>query len=138
MEMRIYEGMFLLDPTQAAQEWEKIKTQVTEVIERRGGKIINAKKWGERKLAYEIKHHKRGTYFLAYFEMPTQNITILRRDFHLSEIVLRCLILVHKAPFKIPELPEVTESETEPNSQHEASSFSEETARKQPSQVKTE
>lgn len=106
MEMRTYEGMFLLDPTQAAQEWEKMKNVITGMIEKRGGTIVSAKKWGERKLAYEIKGHKRGTYVLIYFQMTPQTITTLRRDFLLSETVLRSLILVHTKPFKIPEIPD--------------------------------
>lgn len=112
MIKRTYEGMFLLDPTQAAQEWDKLKTQVTGMLERRGGVILSAKKWGEKKLAYEIKGHKRGTYFLVYFEMPVENVNIVRRDFQLSEIILRDLIIAHKKPFKIPEVPEISEEET--------------------------
>jgi small subunit ribosomal protein S6 len=106
MEMRTYEGMFLLNPTQVTQEWDKMKNVITGMVEKRGGTIVSAKKWGERKLAYEIKGHKRGTYALVYFQMPPQSIVTLRRDFLLSESVLRSLILVHTKPFKIPEIPD--------------------------------
>lgn len=111
MEMRIYEGMFLLEPGQASQEWESTKKQVLSMLERRGAEIINAKKWGERKFAYEIKGHKRGTYLLIYFKMPPGNLSIVKRDLQLSEFVLRNMILVHRKQFNIPEIPENIDAE---------------------------
>lgn len=111
MEMRIYEGMFLLEPGQASQEWESTKKQVLSMLERRGAEIINAKKWGERKFAYEIKGHKRGTYLLIYFKMAPGNLSVLKRDLQLSEFVLRNMILVHRKQFNIPEIPENLDAE---------------------------
>lgn len=95
MELKTYEGMFMLDPTKAAQEWDNMKKQIIGMIERRGGVIISARKWGERKLSYEIKSHKRAAYLLIYFQSPPENISILRRDLQLSEMVMRTLILAH-------------------------------------------
>jgi len=111
MESRTYEGLFLLDPTQINQEWDKVKNEVVAMLERRDGNIINAKKWGERKLAYEIKGHRRGTYLLVYFQMPPENLSVLQRDFQLSELVLRNLIIVYKRPIEETE-PEEESAET--------------------------
>lgn len=96
--MRTYEGLFLLDPTKATQDWEGIKKQIIGMLERRNATIISAKKWAERKLAYEIKGHKRGVYLLIYFQMPAENVNVVRRDIQLSETVLRNLIIVHQKP----------------------------------------
>lgn len=96
MNSKTYEGLFLLDPGQATQDWEGTKKQVLDMLERRGGQIVSAKKWGERKLAYEIQGHKRGVYLLVYFQMPSESITTVRRDFQLSETVLRNMILLCK------------------------------------------
>jgi small subunit ribosomal protein S6 len=93
MELKTYEGMFMLDPTKATQEWDNIKKQVVAMMERRGGTLINARKWGERKLAYEITGHKRAAYLLMYFQMPSENVAVFRKDLQLSEIVMRILIL---------------------------------------------
>lgn len=111
METRTYEGMFLLDSTQAAQDWENLRKQIVAMLERRGAAILSAKKWAERKLAYEIKGHKRGTYFLAYFNMEPQYVKILREDFQLSEFILRSLVLVHDKDFKVPENIETIDPE---------------------------
>lgn len=93
-ELRTYEGMFMLDPTKATQEWDNLKKQILSLIERKGGSIINAKKWGERKLSYEIKRHKRAVYLLVYFQLPSLHLNALRNDLQLSELVMRFLIVV--------------------------------------------
>ena len=93
MELRTYEGMFMLEPTKAAQEWDNIKKQIIGMVERRDGVLVNARKWGEKKLAYEIDGHKRAAYLLMYFQMPPASVNVLRRDLQLSEIVMRTLIL---------------------------------------------
>lgn len=111
METRTYEGMFLLDSTQATQDWENLRKQIVAMLERRGAVIVSAKKWAERKLAYEIKGHKRGTYFLVYFTMEPKNMKILREDFQLSEFILRSLLLVHDKDFKVPENIETMEQQ---------------------------
>jgi len=95
-ETRTYEGMFMLDPTKATQEWDNIKKQIIGLIEKKGGSIINAKKWGERKLAYEIKRHKRAVYLLIYFQLPSLNLGELRKDLQLSELVMRFLVVVRE------------------------------------------
>ncbi len=95
MALKTYEGLFLLDPTSANQDWDGLKNKIVALLERREGQIISAKKWGERRLAYEIKGRKRGTYLLIYFQMPPQNIATLKRDIQLSETVLRNMIVTH-------------------------------------------
>jgi len=85
-----YESMFLL-PT-GVGDANAQQTLVRGMIERHGGQILVLKKWDERKLAYEIKKHKRGTYLLAFFKAPSKAIAPLERDVKLSEDVLRVLI----------------------------------------------
>lgn len=96
MELKVYEAMFMIDPTKAAQDWENIKKQLSDMIVRRGGTVLNSKKWGERKLAYEISGHKRAAYLLIYFQMPSENVNIFRTDVQLSELVMRTLILAQE------------------------------------------
>ena len=51
------------------------------------------KKWSERKLAYEVKGQKRGSFVLVYFRAAHDQITQIDRDCNLSDLVLRNLIL---------------------------------------------
>ncbi len=130
MNLRTYEGLFLIDPV-TSQDWDGIKNKVAEMLTRRDGQIISAKKWGERKLAYEIKGHKRGTYLLVYFQMPPENITVVKRDIQLAEIVLRMMILAYKKPVSIQEETTETAEGTAESSEEtgeETAEASEETA----------
>src|SRR5881396_3443834 len=87
-----YEGMFLLPPAGALDAEAMIKI-VTGIIERHGGAILVIKKWDERKLSYEIKGQKRGTYVIAFFTAPGGAVTQIERDVNLSEEILRVIVL---------------------------------------------
>src|SRR5262249_50784882 len=49
--------------------------------------------WHEQRLAYPIKNHKKGLYYLTYFRAEGKVVQNLERDLALSELVLRYLIL---------------------------------------------
>ena len=101
--MNQYEGMFLIDPVQASTNWNKVTEHIHGILTKAQAKIIRETKWDDRKLAYEIKHQKRGSYYLVYFEAPPQNISQIKADCQLSEYLLRTLFLVAK---KIPDSKE--------------------------------
>jgi small subunit ribosomal protein S6 len=86
-----YEAMFLLG-SQAANDLDAGMKTVRGMIEKHGGQIIVLKKWDERKLAYEVKRNKRGTYIIAYFKAPGAAIAPIEREVNLSEEVLRVLV----------------------------------------------
>lgn len=90
---QIYEGMFLLDNQVVREDWKKAKSLVTDTLKKHGGRVICARRWDERRLAYPIRRRRRATFCLAYYEMPVAGITSLRRDLDLSENVLRYLLL---------------------------------------------
>ena len=96
----LYEGMFLLDNQVVREDWKKAKALVTDVLEKHGGQVKCARRWDERKLAYPIRNRHRATYLLAYYEIGGDAVPNLRRDFDLSERVLRYLILQRDA---VPE-----------------------------------
>ena len=52
--MTLYEGMFLLDNDVVRAGWDSAKGAVTETLEKHGGTIRTARRWGERKLARNI------------------------------------------------------------------------------------
>lgn len=90
--MRRYEGMFLFD-NNAAHEWPAVETEVKRLCDRIEANLQVCLKFDERKLAYEVDGHKRGTYVLTYFDAPPERIDELERDARLSESVLRLLVL---------------------------------------------
>ena len=109
-----YEGMFLLDNQVVREDWKKAKGIVTDTLKKHGAKVVCARRWDERRLAYPIRRRRRATFCIAYYEMGNTGIAALRRDLELNENVLRYLILAKEA---------VPPSETELAAAEDAAGF---------------
>jgi len=90
---KLYEAMFLIDSARAASDWEGVNRNIRNILERAGAEIVSIRKWDERRLAYDIKGHSRGTYILCYFRADGRRIREIERDVQLSEQTMRVLIL---------------------------------------------
>lgn len=88
-----YEGMFLVDPVAHAADPEGVEKSVQALLAKHGAKVHQFARWDERKLAYEIRGHKRGVYLLAHFEMPGGSIDALRKEARITEMILRNLVI---------------------------------------------
>jgi len=91
--LRLYEGMFIISDTVAGSDWEAAVKHVEDLLKNRGAEVLKSEKWEDRKFAYKLKGHKRGAYLLVYFNAPTDSISPMKRDFELSDNVLRTLIV---------------------------------------------
>jgi small subunit ribosomal protein S6 len=91
--MVVYEGMFILEPGRYSRDPGAVTQQVADLITQHGGTVLAARLWDERKLAYPIKGHKKGVYWLTYFKMPGEGLTALERQCEISEEILRKLVL---------------------------------------------
>ena len=94
MATQVYEGMFILDPNHYAKDPGGTSGQVNDILTRLGAEILVSRLWDERKLAYPIDGHRKGTYWLTYFRLDSGKLAALDREFHLNESVLRKLVLV--------------------------------------------
>ncbi|MBI3722835.1 30S ribosomal protein S6 [bacterium] len=98
---RIYEVFLLFDPTEATKSWDKLVEFVKGLVEgRHGGLVLKTDNWADsRKLAYEIKGLRRGTYMLMYFRAKPAIINTLDAELRLDDRVVRHMIVMHeKAP----------------------------------------
>ncbi|MDR3233181.1 MAG: 30S ribosomal protein S6 [Planctomycetaceae bacterium] len=93
MVKNVYEGLFIFDSDLYAKGPEDISSQIAGVIEQLGGEVLLSRLWDERKLAYPVKGHRRGTYWLAYFRTDPSIIKDITRQFQLNDSILRFLIL---------------------------------------------
>ncbi|RMF85697.1 MAG: 30S ribosomal protein S6 [Planctomycetota bacterium] len=84
--------MYLFD-NNTAHEWPAVEAEVRRLCERIDADLQVCVKFDERKLAYEINGHKRGTYVLTYFNAEPERIADLERDARLSEHIMRALVL---------------------------------------------
>jgi small subunit ribosomal protein S6 len=91
--MQVYEGMFILDPSKYSRDPAASAQQVADIITQNGGTILAARLWDERKLAYPIKGHKKGVYWLTYFRMEGGHLTALERQCEITDDIIRKLVL---------------------------------------------
>lgn len=89
----VYEGLFILNSDAYARNPEDVSGQVAKTIEALGGTVRVSRLWDERKLAYPIKNHRRGAYWLTYFRMSTDKLADLNRQFQLNGNILRFLVI---------------------------------------------
>ena len=93
LPVNTYEGMFLLDSTKAAAAWDDTVKHVHDILTKHSSEIVASRQWDERRLAYPIDGHKKGTYLLTYFKTDGSKLKEIVADCHLSDLILRELIL---------------------------------------------
>lgn len=93
---RTYEAFYIVRPEFSDSEVQKIADRYKSVVEEHGGTVESAAKWDKRKLAYEIKGYKEGTYVLMNFSAPAPVPAELNRLMKISDDVLRQMILIQE------------------------------------------
>ncbi|ODU00669.1 MAG: 30S ribosomal protein S6 [Planctomycetes bacterium SCN 63-9] len=93
MPANTYEAMFLLDSTKTAASWDDSVKHVHDILTKHDSEIIASRQWDERRLAYPVNGHKKGTYLLTYFKTDSSKLKDINSDCHLSDVILRELIL---------------------------------------------
>jgi small subunit ribosomal protein S6 len=89
----VYEGMFILDSNRYARDAAGVSGQIPEMIQKLGGEMLASRLWEERRLAYPVNGHRKGTYWLTYFKLNSSELVNLNRQCHLSDNILRTLFL---------------------------------------------
>ena len=64
MSTRKYQLVYVVSPELSDEQVTAVHDQVQAIVTRFGAEIEKTDNWGRRKLAYEIGHHKEGTYVL--------------------------------------------------------------------------
>lgn len=93
MAENVYEGMFILDSNRYARDPSGVPNQIGKLVEDIGGELIVSRLWEERRLAYQIKGHSKGVYWLTYFRLEGTKLQSLNRQSEIKEIILRHLFL---------------------------------------------
>jgi small subunit ribosomal protein S6 len=93
MPSNVYECMFLLDTNKVAGDVAAAGKQIQSLLERNQVEVLASRPWDERRLAYPIKGHKKGLYYLTYFRGDGKTLKNLEHDVALNELILRSLVL---------------------------------------------
>lgn len=113
--MRDYEILYIVRPDLEDDKVQDIVKRVNTLIGRSGGNAEQTSLWGKRKLAYEVKHQKEGSYVLQDFSIEPDRVPELESALKITEEVLRHLV-VRKPdkPSAAPVPPPPAEAVLEP------------------------
>jgi small subunit ribosomal protein S6 len=93
LSKHVYEGLFILDSNRYARDASGVVATIPTTLQQLGGEVLASRLWEERRLAYPIKGHRKGTYWLTYFRLDGDKVTDLTRQFQLNDGVVRSLFL---------------------------------------------
>ena len=87
--LRPYEILVIVDPRPADEEVAALLTQLGEQLKTLGADVAKMENWGKRRLAYDIRKQREGTY--AVFDVSAEPFMVkeFERQVGLNENVLR-------------------------------------------------
>jgi len=91
--LRDYEVLYIVRADFDDDKVQDAVKRVNTLIQRSGGTADRTNLWGKRKLAYEVKHQKEGSYVLQDFKLDPNRVPELEAGLKITEEVLRHLIV---------------------------------------------
>ena len=90
-ELRPYEILVIVDPRPTDEEVAALLEQFGEQVKALGAEVTKVDNWGKRRLAYDIRKQREGTY--AVFEVSAEPSMVkeFERQLRLNEKILRYL-----------------------------------------------
>jgi len=89
--LRPYEILVIVDPKPTDEEVAALLTQVGEQAKSLGIEIDKVDNWGKRRLAYDMRKQREGTYAVFEAKAEPSMVKELERQLRLNENVLRFL-----------------------------------------------
>ena len=91
--MRKYELMFIVRTDIEDGEVKSVVDSLKKLLQDKKAKILEEKEMGQKELAYEIKKHKTGYYFLFTVEAGNDAIEEFERVVLINENILRHIVV---------------------------------------------
>lgn len=88
---RVYELMYIAEPTTTDDTIAQLNKEIEELIENEGGKVVNTDDMGRRQLAYQINKNTQGYYFLFEIEGSGREIAEVERRMRVNDKIMRYL-----------------------------------------------
>jgi small subunit ribosomal protein S6 len=89
----VYECMFIFNANAYTRNPTGASNSVEELVKSNSGELLASRLWNEQKLAYPIKGHRKGAYWLTYFRMDSNKMVKFNRACQLNDMVLRHLAI---------------------------------------------
>jgi small subunit ribosomal protein S6 len=93
MSTRKYELVYVVTPDASDEQVTALHDQVQAIVGRFGAEIEKTENWGRRKLAYEIGHHKEGTYVLEVINGGGDLMKEIDRRLKVTDEVIRHIVV---------------------------------------------
>ena len=91
--MKKYEISFIIRPDLEKDAVSKIAKEYEEILVKNKANILSSKEIGQKELAYTIKGHKTGYYYLINIESDNKAIDEFNRVATIDENILRHIII---------------------------------------------
>ncbi len=85
--------MLIYDSNSYARDPAGVGSKITKMVSNCGGEMLVSRLWNEQKLAFPIKGHRKGTYWLSYFRLESTKLTEFNRACRLEDDIVRSLTL---------------------------------------------
>lgn len=109
-----YELTFILDEkADETAATAKVK-ELTDFVEKQGGKVTKEEPWGRRELAYEIKRNRSGFYVTLWIDYPSTGLKALDQQLRFDEAIIRSLVTKAYTSAQPGSLYPVVEEEKKP------------------------
>ncbi|MGD0887172.1 MAG: 30S ribosomal protein S6 [Thermodesulfovibrionales bacterium] len=91
--MNTYENIVILNASLSDEEIETATGKIKDLITNAGGEILKADVWGRRKLAYEVRKHKKGFYLLLLFQSEPSFVKKLEDYYKVYDPVIKYMVI---------------------------------------------
>lgn len=88
-----YEILFIVRPDLEESALKETYKKFESILVENGANVLSSKELGQKELAYEIKKHKTGYYFLINVEADSKAINEFNRKATLSEEIIRHIVI---------------------------------------------
>ena len=96
--MKVYETTYIIDAQLEDSAIEERIQRITDFLSSRAQEVIQIDRWGERRLAYEIKKRQQGYYVFMQCQAESTVVSELEQMFRLDEGILRYLTVISRPP----------------------------------------
>jgi len=94
--MELYESLFIIRPSVSDEETNALIEKMKGVANRTGAQFIKVENLGKKKLAYEVRRERKGTYAYFYFKAPNNTVGELERAYRLEDNIIKFLTIHHE------------------------------------------
>ena len=100
---RQYELVYIITPEATDEQIADLHTQIEQIVQRFGGTFDKTENWGRRKLAYEIGHHREGTYVVETVTGSGEMVKEIDRRLRVIDEVIRHLLVRVDADLRVAD-----------------------------------